>query len=326
MASLSVVDYVPDHALDAELAALGHAALSGWPDQRPFTPSLVRSSLRPLGTTATTLVLDRAEDGTLRAMAALRWPTTLDSVGLLWGPIVHPDARGLGLAASTLRAVTEAVAARPGAQVRTAGIPESRAAGWALFERASWIPTSSSAMLSRVVPNEVAQSTGPQARAARTGEYLDQALAALVSGCRPDVGYATARDTFTRWTSDARYTSDGLLLVEGPERLLGAALVYPGVAGSVDEPAEAFIADLIACPLLAGSDAVPVRAALIDGVLRFAAARGAAVARAITDDRDVVASLRAAGFELVDRVRYYRPPASPSNPAQRAIELAGALL
>jgi GNAT superfamily N-acetyltransferase len=325
MTSLSVVDYVPDHALDAELAALGHAALSGWPDQRPFTPSLVRSSLRPLGTTATTLVLGRADDGTLRAMAALRWPTTLDSVGLLWGPIVHPDARGLGLATSALRAVTEAVAARPGAQVCTAGIPESRAAGWALFERAGWIPTTSSAMLSRAVPDGVDRSAGPQARAANTGEYLDQALAALVSGCRPEVGYATARDTFTRWTTDARYTSDGLLLVDGADRLLGAALVYPGVATSPHEPAEAFIADLITCPQLAGPDAVAIRAALIDGALRFGIARGAEVARAITDDRDVVASLRAAGFDIVDRVRYYRPPVSPSDPTQRATELAGAL-
>jgi hypothetical protein len=325
MTSLAVVDYVPDHVLDAELAELGRAALTGWPDQRPFSPSLVRSALHPTGVTATTLVLERAADGALRGIAALKWPATLDSVGLLWGPIVHPDACGLGIATRMLRAVTDAVAARPGAQIRTAGIPESRTAGWSLFERAGWIAVATSSMLRRPLPADVAPPAGVVARVARPGEYLDQALATLVTGCRPEVGYATARDTYTRWTADARYTSDGLLLVDGPGRLAGAALVYPGAATSDAEPAEAFIAELITCPMLGVRDAAAVRGALISGALRFGVESGAGVARAIVDDPDVLGALRAAGFELLDRVRYYRPAATAPASPRTGAELASAL-
>ncbi len=310
MNRITVVDYRPDPQLDAELANLGYAAIQGWPDQRPFTPALVRSSLRPAGMTASTLALHRDADGTLLATAAVRWPATLEATGRLWGPIVHPAVRGRGLGGALLATVVEVLAARPGVRVITAEIPESRTEGWSLFERAGWRASGTSSLLKRPLPtNEDIPTTVP-VRTVRAGEYLDQALATRFGGARPDLGYATARDTYSRWSADSRYVPDGLLLVEGPQGLQGATLVYPLSHSVTGEPAEALIADLITCRHLDRTTAAAERSALVAAALKAGAAAGAAVARAVVDDADVLATLLVAGFEVADRLRYYAPPDS----------------
>src|SRR5690606_7904622 len=105
-------------------------------------------------------------------------------------------------------------------------------------------------------------------RTARQGEYLHQALAELFAEANPSLDYATARDTFTRWSADTRYTPDGLLLADGPDGLQGAALVYPLNNPALGEPAEAFIADVLTCPKLGDEQRAAVRAALVAAALR----------------------------------------------------------
>ena len=316
---IDVVDYLPDPDLDAELAELGYAAVHGWPDQRPVTPALVRSHLRPTGTTATTLALHH-QGGRLLAAAALRWPATLDATGRLWGPVVHPSARRGGLGAALLSTVADIVAAHPGIRVTTDGIPETRSCGWSLYERAGWRGCGSSRLLRRALTNyaAVAFDAAPPTLAVRMiqpGEYLDQCLAALASGARPDLGYATARDTYTRWTADERYTPNGLLLAKGPAGVLGAALVYPLTHYGPGEPPEALLADLLTASHLDPAIAAEVRTALVDAALRAGVAMGAAVARTVVDDPGLTATLLAAGFEVADHIRYYAPRGVEAVPA-----------
>ena len=181
--------------------------------------------------TATTLALHRDDDGRLVAAAALRWPVTPEATAHLWGPLVHPSARRGGLGSTLLSALVEVVAARPGVRVTTVEIPETRKAGWALYERAGWHGSGTACLLQRPLPahGQPPPATVP-VRTVRVGEYIAPALADLYAAVRPHEGHPTARDTYSRWTADARYTPDGLLLAEGPVGLLGAALVYP-VAG-----------------------------------------------------------------------------------------------
>ena len=310
MTQISVVDYRPDPQLDAELAGLGYAAIHGWPDQRPITAAVVRSGLRPAGMTASTLALHRDRDGALLAAAVVCWPATLEATGRLWGPLVHPAVRGRGVGSALLTTVAGILAARPGVRVTTAEIPESRTEGWSLFERAGWRVSGTSSLLKRPLPTSEEIPTLVPVRAVRAGEYLDQALAALFGGARPDVGFATARDTYSRWTSDSRYVPDGLLFAEGPQGLLGATLVYPLSDPGTGEPSEALLADLVTCRHLDPTTAEAVRSALVGAALNAAAAAGAAVARAVFDDADVLATLLVAGFKVADRVRYYAPPES----------------
>ena len=306
--TVSVEDYRPGRDLDDELASLGYTAVQGWPDQRPTNPALVRSMLRPAGMSASTAVLMRDQDRSLLAAAALRWPATLDAPGRLWGPIVHPDTRGRGIGRVLMQTVGDLIAAHPGVTFITTEIPESRTAGWALFERHGWRSAAMSTLLARPLPGDEAAPSPIPVRAARKGEYLATALATLFASCRPDISPNTARDTSTRWSGDSRYTPDGLLLAEGPQHLLGAALVYPARHHSADEPPEARLADLLIWHGLDHPTAHDIRTALVAAALRAGAAAGASTARAVTDDPDLIATLLAAGFKPVDKIRHYTGP------------------
>ena len=305
MTSVQLLDYRPDLDLDGDLADLGFAALFGWPDQSPITASLVRSWLRPPGTVATTLALHHDDEQRLLGAAALTWPSTLDAPACLWGPVVHPDAQRLGVGSSLLGAMSEVMQSRPGIRVVTSAIPETRKAGWSLYEQAGWRSTATASLLTRALPAPASLPTAITVRKARPGEYLDPALAELFAAERPDLGFATARDTYTRWTSDERYDPDGLLLVGAPDGLRGAALVYPVTHNRYGQPHEALLADLIVSTRLDSSEADQVRDALVGAALDVSADLGAAVARAVVHCQDLLGSLHAAGFETVDQVRYY---------------------
>ena len=334
--AITVVDYRPAPDLDAELADLAYAAVHGWPDQRPYTAAFLRSRLRPLGMTATTLVLGREPDGRLVAAAALRWPATLEDTGRLFGPVVHPDARRAGVGRDMLATVIDVIAARPGVRVTTIAVPELRTVGWSLFESAGWTPVRISVLLQRDLPAEILLTTVP-VRAPHPGEYLDPAITALVASARPELGYAAARDTLAQWRDDTRYTPDGLLLVDGPDGLVGAALVYPlahaeideppGLrvsAGAAGEPPEARLEELLIARHLDAELATQVRAALVAAALHVGAAAGAKVARAVVHEPDLAATLQAAGFEVVDRIRYYNPPVGgPAYAASGSTAAAG---
>ncbi|WP_239335314.1 GNAT family N-acetyltransferase [Frankia sp. CiP3] len=124
--SISVADYRPSPALDAELAELAYASVRGWPDQRPITPALVRSRLRAAGDAPpTSLAFHRDNAGRLKAAAALRWPSRSHAVGRIWGPIVHPTAQRRGLGRALLDELGARTAGVDG-RVTTAEIPGTR--------------------------------------------------------------------------------------------------------------------------------------------------------------------------------------------------------
>jgi GNAT superfamily N-acetyltransferase len=317
MIIITVGNYLPDPDLDADIAELTYAAVQGWPDQSPISPEVVRSILRPAGMTATSLIVHRGDNGVMLGVAALCWPATLDTTACLWGPLVHPRARGLGIGRALLDTVAEVMATRPGIRVTTAQIPQARTEGWSLFEQAGWSSAGTSTLLKRDLPPDAAEAVEPtpaagratvDVRSVRAGEYLDQALAALFATARPQLGYAAARDTYARWTADARYRPDGLLLAERADQLLGAAIVYPTAGSPLGEPAEAQLTDLLTDRTLDPPTRGEVQGALVAAVLRCGSAMGAAVARAVVACPFLADTLKTAGFQVVDTIRYYTPP------------------
>jgi GNAT superfamily N-acetyltransferase len=300
-----IEDYRSTPDLDAQLAELGYAAIHGWPDQRPLTPAIVRSLLRPGGMTATTLALSRDRNGRLLGAAALRWPATLSASGRLWGPIVHPTAQRMGVGRELLDTLVAVLVSRPGFQFTTTEIPESRAAGWVLFEQLGWRKDTPSTLLSRPLPAGIPVTTAVPVRAVRPREYVDAALAQLFARARPHLCPSIARDTFARWSADARYTPDGLLLAGEIEHLSGAVLVYPSRHDGTDEPGEALLSDVLIDSRLDPSDAADVRTALVSSALQMADGTGAAVARVVVDSPELRGTLQSMGFVEVDRIRHY---------------------
>jgi hypothetical protein len=263
--------------------------------------------------TATTLILHRGEDGRLFGAGAVRWPGTSDATGRTWGPLVLPEERGRGVGRAILQAMLEVLGHRPGTRVVTSEIPGARTVGWSLYESAGWQGQVVHHLLQFDLPTDAAEldrptPTGITVRAARQGEYLDTALASLVAEVRPELGYATARDTFARWSADIRYTPHGLLLAQGTDRLHGAALVYPLSNAALGEPAEAWIADVLTSSQLPDEAAESVRSALVAAALRAGAAAGAKVARAVVACPYLQRTLEAAGFRIADEIRFYAPP------------------
>ena len=305
---VDIVDYRPDPDLDGDIADVCYAAIHGWPDQGPVTGSLMRSWLRPQGLTATTLALHRDAAGSLVGAAALRWPATPDLATQLWGPFVHPSAQRHGLGRALVGALVRVAENKPGVRITSYGVPEARRAGWRLFERLGWTRSAAASIVEHPLPTP-ARPTSYPVRTARAGEYLDPALAELVSSARPHLSYAVARDTYARWADDTRYTREGLVLVDGPDHLLGAALVYTLKHLGDPEPTEANVQDVIVRGDLDDATAVAVRASLITAVLAAGAEMGAVVARSTMQDPEVTQALVDAGFRVLDDVRIYCPKA-----------------
>lgn len=301
-------DYRSTPDLDAQIAELGYAAVVGWPDQRPLSGPVIHAFLKPTSMTATTLAVHRDASDRLLGCAALRWPATLDDAGLLWGPMVHPVARGRGLGRQLLDQLDGVIAARPGVRVLSAEIPESRAEGWALFEGLGWRAESKSSLMARPLPARLTARTSVPVRPAQQGEYLDAVLTGLYAATRPAASAAAARDTFARWNGDSRYKPERLLLAETADRICGAALILPGEHAGPAEPAEARITDLLTAANLSPTEADQVRSSLITAAMRVADDSGAAVARMVAETPEVERTLRCAGFEPVEQFRHYASP------------------
>jgi hypothetical protein len=215
-------------------------------------------------------------------------------------------------------------------------ILESREAGWALFERAGWRLSGRASLLARPLSQsglaEVGDSpSGVTVRTIHPQEYIDPRLAELVASARPQLSYAGARDTFTRWSTDERYTPDGLLLAEAPAahpvtsggdggaRLVGAALVYPMRPAESEDQTEATLVDSLVAGRLTPSVAAEVRVALVEAVITAGVKLGASVARAFLEDTEMIEALLAGGFTLSDRMRIYaRSSGRPGDPAAMA--------
>ncbi|MFI6883903.1 GNAT family N-acetyltransferase [Streptosporangium canum] len=298
---ITVALYAPGTGLDAQLAWLGYAAMLGWPDQRPVSARLVRSRLRPQGGgAATTLLLARTPRGELAGAAALRYPAAPGMPARLWGPVVHPHMQEHGLGEALLRQALSAVD-DPAMIVRTAEIPAVRGHACAFFARAGWRLHSTAALLK--APAGPAWPT-PGVRALAADEAA--ALAELYRAVHPGHGWGVAADTYSRWSSDERFTADGLLVAEDAGRLQAAVLVYPLAHSHPDEPAEALLADVLIHP---GADFAPLARRMITAGLGCGARAGARVARAIVaTGSPLLAELRAAGFADLDEIRYYQAP------------------
>jgi GNAT superfamily N-acetyltransferase len=359
MLTISVEDHRPTAELDEEIARLGYTALQGWPDHTPVDTALVRSMLRPAGMTASTLVVQRDGDGAMVGFAAVRWPATLDEPGRFWGPVVSPEWRGRGVGQAIMQATVDLLGSHAGVRLRTTDIPESRAGGYLIFERAGWRLDARATLLERDLTHLPGELTGAASavsvRTIRSGDYVAPQLAALAAVNHPELGMAAARDTFARWTADARYRPDGLLLAEAGDRLIGAAMVYatrplaaeppltprsaalrsvpgtplcasqagglpgprPRLGTSVDnEPNQALLAYLLTSPDLTSDARAAVRMALVVASLNAGKVAGAEFARAIVTDEDLATTLRDVGFRDLDRIRRYTwPPEGLGTPA-----------
>ena len=111
-----------------------------------------------------------------------------------------------------------------------------------------------------------------------------------------------------RMSLDERYSRDGLLIVEAPDGLLGAACVYPLRHLGDPEPVEANLDEIYVHGGLDAATAAAVRAALVNGFVTAAGTLGADVARCTVDDPALIDALLRAGFKVADDVRYYAPP------------------
>jgi GNAT superfamily N-acetyltransferase len=303
-------DYLSTPDLDAQIAELGYAAVVGWPDQRLVSGPVIHAFLKPTSMTATTLAMYRDDHGRLLGCAALRWPATIDDGGLLWGPMVHPKARGQGLGRELLQRLDQVIAARPGVRVLTAPIPESRAEGWAMFEGLGWRAEAKSSLMARPLPARLPVPTSVRVRSAYQGEYLDTVLAALYAATHRDASNTVARDTFARWNSDSRYKPEHLLLAEGNDHadVRGAALIFPSEHSPSGEPPEARISDLLTSGRLTAAEEDEVRSALIAAAMRLADESGVAIARMVAETPDLERALLRAGFEPVEQFRHYASP------------------
>ncbi|NJC74094.1 GNAT family N-acetyltransferase [Planosporangium thailandense] len=313
--TVDVADYTPGSDLDTELATLGYATTTGWPDQRPITDTLVRSRLRPVGRApATLLATHRDPGGRLLAAAALRWPGYPHTPGRLWGPIVHPTHQRRGLGHAVLTALAQRLADSD-ATILTAEIPVSRAAARHFYQSAGWQPAGEATLLKRRLPLPAAEAVPPgtRLRTLNPVEDLTAPLAQMYAPTTPDRD--AAADTYRRWRADERFTPDGLTLAEDHHGLIAAALTYPLAHSDPREPAEVLLTDLLTTD--AGSDRL--RAALVTAALNTVAPTvNATVARAVTAAPDTVNLLVGLGFHHVDRVRYYRyTPRTTAGPATR---------
>ncbi|WP_066374676.1 GNAT family N-acetyltransferase [Herbidospora mongoliensis] len=304
---ISTIAYQPGTPLDEELADLGYAAMRGWPDQRPVTPALVRSRLRPSGNAQpTTVLLARLTDGTLAAAAALRQA----GPGLparLWGPVVAPEWQKRGLGTALLQ---QAATCQPDGEtiLLTAEIPEVRKHGCEFFEQAGWQPHSTAALLKADL---TALSNLPDrdwVRVRRAEAFDADALSRLYQAVNPDHGWQVAEDTYRRWSADERFVSDGLLIVDRPGGdLHGAALMYPLAHDDPAEPAEALLADVLVDPATDRADVAPP---LITAALTAGLRHHAVVARAIVPSSapSLLADLHTLGMTTTGQIRYYQAP------------------
>ncbi|MEU6718361.1 GNAT family N-acetyltransferase [Nonomuraea sp. NPDC046802] len=310
--NITIKPYQPGTGLDEELAGLGYSVMCGWPDQRPVTPSLVRSRLRPIGDgPPTRLVLARDQHDQLIGAAALRHPAARGAPARLWGPVVAQDQQRRGLGTRLLKEATALWS--PSMPVLTAEIPATRAHGGALYERANWNVHSEAVLMKGPAAAPSPRPVfGVVVRPACKSDA--GALSHLYETVRPGQSLAVAAGTWNRWCADERFVPDGLLVCvpAGKGDLLAAALAYPLAHSTPDEPPEVLIADVLIRP---GPGRASVAGPLIRAAIASGVQHGAHVIRAIVPEADqlLIDDLSAAGLTPVETIRYYQAPMARST-------------
>jgi GNAT superfamily N-acetyltransferase len=305
--------YRSEPALDATLARIGYAAVTGWPDQRPITADLVASRLAPPTDTADTILATIADAGHVIAWVALR-PAPPTGTARLWGPVVQPGYQTLGLGQQLLATITATEAFQQDrGRLTTAEIPCRRRSAREFFANAGWQPAGTASLLRRTPAREpqLGAATDVDPRISTLADNngnreLPRSIARLYALDRADEGLAVAAATLRRWQGDRRYRPDHLLVAATPSgSLAGVCLLYPLAHATTDEPPEVLLADLLTDP---EHDPLITTARLLDASIAHTAKHHPdATLRAITTNDFLAAALARRGAELADFVIYYRP-------------------
>jgi GNAT superfamily N-acetyltransferase len=305
--------YRSEPELDATLARIGYAAITGWPDHHPITADLVASRLAPPTDTADTILATIADAGHVIAWAA---PRAAPPAGMarLWGPVVQPSYQSLGLGQQLLATITTTDAFQlDRARLTTAEIPCRRTGARQFFANAGWKPAGTASLLRRTPPHPTPLEPAPDAdpafsarAAVHGGRKLSRAIARLYALDRVDDGDAVAAATLRRWQNDRRYRLDHLLVAPtSSSELAGVCLLYPLAHATTDEPPEVLLAELLTDP---GHDPLITTVRLLDAALAHTARHHPdATFRSITTNDFLAAALARRGAELADFVIYYRP-------------------
>ncbi|MFE2914619.1 GNAT family N-acetyltransferase [Kitasatospora indigofera] len=279
---VGLVDWLEDR-LSEELAALAQRCIAGFSDDRPVSPSLVRSRLAN-ALTGEPPVLALARDGReLVGWCAVRRPEPGERRARLWGPVVAPSVRRAGLGTVLLDTVVDA-ASWP---LVTTDVPADREGAADFFTRSGWRQLNTITVL-----HGTPTKGGFEVVTAEGVEDLDTYVAA--SALR--LGHhepAFAESTLLRWRDDARFRLENVLLDTATGSLL-LALAQRNEVGS----------ELLLAEVWAG--APQVRRRLITAAHTAAAAQHLATVRAVT--RQDPADLVACGMRITGRCLTFTLP------------------
>ncbi|WP_228473813.1 GNAT family N-acetyltransferase [Streptomyces calidiresistens] len=279
------IDLVGDLEVDLceELAGIAQRCVAGYSDDRPVSASLVRSRLTNALTGAPP-VLAVARDGReVTGWCAVRRPEPGEARARLWGPVVAPSARGVGLGRGLLRRVVDAVEW----PLVTTDVPVDRDGAGDFFTRSGWEVldtitvlhgTPAAGVLDAVTAADVTELETYVATAARRFAGVEASF---------------AQSTLTRWRDDARFRLETLLL-DPPTGSLLLALVQRNDTAS----------ELLLAEVWAATD--DVRTRLITRAHALAADRQVATVRAVT--RQDPADFVACGMRVTGRCRTFTLP------------------
>ena len=319
--NLTVVPYSPSQ-LDTELARLAYQCIRTWPDQQPVSAILVEARLTPhQPDVPTMLAVIRDSTGRLTGAAALRPGAGPRDRTRLWGPLVHPDHQRRGHGTALLKALLPHLP--EGTALTSAEVPADRGAATGFFAHATWQLLGDAALFKLPLDTPLPLDQLPDGftvRSARHGEDLAAPLENLFAACRPHLGAEAAAGAFARWSSDRRFRTSCLVLLESGTTLRGAALAYPLAHPDGEELPEALLADLLVDPGLGRTAAAAVRDYLAAEALNQARVRGGRMARAVVPETDTAtrACLHRLGFATTASLLYFAPPATTPATAEAA--------
>ncbi|WP_030237724.1 GNAT family N-acetyltransferase [Streptomyces sp. NRRL S-350] len=257
-----------DDPLCDELAALAQPCIAGFSDDRPVSPSLVRSRLANALTGEPPVLAVARDRQEMVGWCAVRRPEPGETRARLWGPVVAPSIRRTGLGTALLDTVVGA-ARWP---LVTTDVPADRDGAADFFIRSDWTQLDPITVL-HGIPAEGAFD----AVTAEGVEDLDAYVAASAQQLGRH-GQEFARATLRRWRDDARFQTRNLLL----DPATGSLLL--GLAQRNEVGSELLLAEVWA--------ATPeVRRRLITAAHTAAAVQRLAGVRAVTqqDPADFVA-------------------------------------
>ncbi|GHE71163.1 hypothetical protein GCM10018771_61460 [Streptomyces cellulosae] len=268
-----------------ELADLAQRCIAGYSDDRPVSASLVRSRLANALTGAPPVLAVARHGREVTGWCAVRRPEPGEARARLWGPVVAPSARRVGLGRRLLRRVVDAVEW----PLVTTDVPVDRAGAGDFFSGSGWevldtitvlhgSPAASVGVLDAITAADVTDLEAYVATAARRFAGVEASF---------------AESTLPRWRDDARFRPETLLLDPPTGSLLLA------LAQRNDTASELLLAEVWAAE-------ADVRRRLIAQAHAVAAGRKVAIVRAVT--RQGPADFVACGMRVTGRCHTFALP------------------